>query len=154
MRHAQCPHFTCSCSKSNNKMAPHHQTLLPNIQETPRHLREPLAEGLIKQHQETPNEREIKINLLKEGSKRQSEGAGMGRKSHFEQYSSFCKQEGKEDFPLQPATVTDVQYRLRVVVRRKYSNGCQNVKETTDLWLVACQISCECGQEPTIHLQN
>lgn len=72
----------------------------------------------------------------------------------FKQYSSYCKQEGKEDFPLLPATLTDVQCRLLVVVRRKYSIGCQNVKETTDLWLVACQISRECGEEPTIRLRN
>lgn len=53
----------------------------------------------------------------------------MRGKSHFVQYSSFCKQEGKEDFHRLPATVTDVQYRLLAVVHHKYSTNVRMSKK-------------------------
>lgn len=44
---------------------------LPNTRGSPGHSWETSAEGLIKQQQETPNERDIKINRLKEAGKRE-----------------------------------------------------------------------------------
>lgn len=49
--------------------------------------------------------------------------------------------------PSLTATVTDVQWRLFTVVRRKYSLNVRMSKDASDVWLVACQFICECGQE-------
>lgn len=54
---------------------------------------------------------------------------------------------GKGRLPSLTATVTDVQWRLFTVVRRKYSLNVRMSKEASDVWLVACQFICECGQE-------
>lgn len=49
--------------------------------------------------------------------------------------------------PSLTATVTDVQWRLFTAVCRKYSLNVRMSKEASDVWLVACQFICECGQE-------
>lgn len=54
---------------------------------------------------------------------------------------------GEGRLPSLTATVTDVQWRLFTVVRRKYSLNVRMSKEASDVWLVACQFICECGQE-------
>ena len=60
----------------------------------------------------------------------------MRGKNHFVQYASFCKQEGKEDFPPPLATVTDAQYRLLSVVHQIYSVRMQK-KPWVYAWLPA-----------------
>lgn len=73
----------------------------------------------------------------------------MRGRSHFVQYVSFCKQEGGEKRDFHPPT----NYSDRCTVKAAISSSpdiqykCQNAMETSRVWLVACQISCERGEK-------